>query len=280
MKPAAFDYLRPADLDEALAALHEHGADAKVMAGGQSLMPMLNMRLLAPGVIVDIADLEPLRTIEASNGAIEIGAATTQAALGEWPELVEKAPLLAKALPNIGHFQTRNRGTVCGSLAHSDPSSELPLCLATLGGEVVLQSRDGTRNVAAADFQTAMLTTDCGPQEMVVAARFPVAVPGAGYAFAEITRRHGDFAIVALAAMVDGDTVRLGVGGVADTPQVREWQGLANDAKSDALDDALNAFAWEMGGSDDVHATARYRREIVRRIGRKVIAEAADAADR
>ena len=276
MKPAAFDYLRPADLDEALAALHEHGADAKVMAGGQSLMPMLNMRLLAPGVIVDIADLEPLRSISASNGAIEIGAATTQAALGEWPDLAAKSPLLAKALPNIGHFQTRNRGTVCGSLAHSDPSSELPLCLATLGGEVVLQDRDGTRNVAAADFQTAMLTTDCGPQEMVVAARFPVAVPGSGYAFAEITRRHGDFAIVALAAIVDGDTIRLGVGGVADTPQVRDWQGLSGDG----LDDALNAFAWEMGGSDDVHATARYQREIVRRIGRKVIEEAADAADR
>ncbi|HUT49686.1 MAG TPA: FAD binding domain-containing protein [Alphaproteobacteria bacterium] len=276
MKPAAFDYLRPADLDEALAALHEHGTDAKVMAGGQSLMPMLNMRLLAPGLIVDISDLGSLANIKASNGHIEVGAATTQAALGEWPDLAEKAPLLAKALPNIGHFQTRNRGTVCGSLAHSDPSSELPLCLATLGGEVVLQSRGAARTVVAGDFQTAMLTTDCAPQEMVVAARFPVAVAGAGYAFAEIARRHGDFAIVALAAMVDGDTIRLGVGGVADTPQVRTWQGLSGDA----LDDALNAFAWEMGGSDDVHATARYRREIVRRIGRKVIAEATDAADR
>lgn len=276
MKPAAFDYLRPASLDEALDVLHEHGSDAKVMAGGQSLMPMLNMRLLAPAVIVDISDLAPLRGIEAGNGTIEIGAATTQAAFGEWPALAEKAPLLAKALPNIGHFQTRNRGTVCGSLAHSDPSSELPLCLATLGGEVVLRDKNATRTVAAADFQTTMLTTDCGPQEMVVAARFPVAVAGMGYAFAEIVRRHGDFAVVALAAMVKGDTIRLGVGGVADTPQVRAWSGL----EGDALDDALNAFAWEMGGGDDVHATARYRREIVRRIGRKVIAEAADAADR
>jgi 2-furoyl-CoA dehydrogenase FAD binding subunit len=276
MKPAAFDYLRPADLDEALEALHQNGGDAKVMAGGQSLMPMLNMRLLSPSVIVDISDLAALDRIEAANGHIEIGAATTQAALGEWAELGAKAPLLAKALPNIGHFQTRNRGTVCGSLAHSDPSSELPLCLATLGGEVVLQSREASRTVAAADFQTAMLTTDCAPQEMVVAARFPVAEPGAGYAFAEIARRHGDFAIVALAAMVKGGTIRLGVGGVADTPQVREWDGL----EGAALDDALNAFAWEMGGSDDVHATARYRREIVRRIGRKVIVEARDAADR
>jgi 2-furoyl-CoA dehydrogenase FAD binding subunit len=276
MKPAAFDYLRPADLDEALEALHQNGGDAKVMAGGQSLMPMLNMRLLSPSVIVDISDLAALDRIEAANGHIEIGAATTQAALGEWAELGAKAPLLAKALPNIGHFQTRNRGTVCGSLAHSDPSSELPLCLAMLGGEVVLQSREASRTVAAADFQTAMLTTDCAPQEMVVAARFPVAEPGAGYAFAEIARRHGDFAIVALAAMVKGGTIRLGVGGVADTPQVREWDGL----EGAALDDALNAFAWEMGGSDDVHATARYRREIVRRIGRKVIVEARDAADR
>lgn len=276
MKPAAFDYLRPVDLDEALDTLHEAGSDAKVMAGGQSLMPMLNMRLLTPSVIVDISDLAALDHIEAANGHIEVGAAATQASLGEWPELAAKSPLLAKALPNIGHFQTRNRGTVCGSLAHSDPSSELPLCLATLGGEVVLQSRNGSRTVAAKDFQTDMLTTDCGPQEMVVAARFPVALPGAGYAFAEIARRHGDFAIVALAAVVKGDAIRLGVGGVADTPQVREWDGL----EGDALDDALNAFAWEMGGSDDVHATARYRREIVRRIGPKVIAEARDAADR
>jgi len=275
MKPAAFDYLRPADLDEALDTLHQVGSDAKVMAGGQSLMPMLNMRLLTPAVIVDISDLDALDRIEAANGRIEIGAATTQASLGEWGELATKSPLLAKALPNIGHFQTRNRGTVCGSLAHSDPSSELPLCLAMLGGEVVLQSRTGSRTVAAGDFQTAMLTTDCRPDEMLVAARFPVAEPGAGYAFAEIARRHGDFAIVALAAMVKGGTIRLGVGGVADTPQVREWQGLAGDA----LDDALNAFAWEMGGGDDVHATARYRREIVRRIGPKVIGEARDAAD-
>ena len=280
MKPAAFDYLRPADLEEALDALHEHGSDAKVMAGGQSLMPMLNMRLLTPAVIVDISDLGALDRIEAANGHVEIGAATTQAALGEWPDLASKSPLLAKALPNIGHFQTRNRGTVCGSLAHSDPSSELPLCLATLGGEVVLRSREGGRTVAAVDFQTDMLTTDCGPQEMVVAARFPVAAPGAGYAFAEIARRHGDFAIVALAAMVKGDTIRLGVGGVADTPQVREWQGIADDPQGDAIADALNAFAWEMGGGDDVHASARYRREIVRRIGPRVIGEARDAADR
>lgn len=276
MKPAAFDYLRPIDLDEALEALHEYGSDAKVLAGGQSLMPMLNMRLLNPSVIVDISELAGLGAIEETNGAIEIGAAVTQAELGDWHALARKAPLLAQALPNIGHFQTRNRGTVCGSLAHSDPSSELPLCLATLEGEVVLRGSQGTRTVGAAAFQTAMLTTDCGPQEMVVGARFPTVASGAGYAFAEVARRHGDFAIVALAAIVTGDTIRLGVGGVADTPQVRSWSAL----EGETIDDALNAFAWEMGGSEDVHATARYRRELVRRIGRKVIEDARDAASR
>jgi len=276
MKPVNFDYYRPDTVDEAVDLLAEHGEEARVIAGGQSLMALLNLRLAEPRALIDIAHLAELTYCRDSDTHMEIGAAVTQAQLLAQPGLAEAVPLLAQALPHVGHFQTRNRGTVCGSLAHGDPSSELPLCLAMLGGEVVLQSRAGRRTVAAGDFQTDMLTTDCGPQEMLVAARFPVAVPGAGYAFAEIARRHGDFAIVALAAMVTGDTIRLGVGGVADTPQVREWTGL----EGDSLDDALNAFAWEMGGSDDVHATARYRREIVRRIGRKTIMEARDAADR
>lgn len=273
MKPAAFDYLRPADLDEALDTLHEAGADAKVMAGGQSLMPMLNMRLLSPSVIVDVSDLAALDRIEASNGHIEVGAAATQASLGEWPELAATSPLLAKALPNIGHFQTRNRGTVCGSLAHGDPSSELPLCLATLEGEVVLRSKRGERVLKASEFQTGLLATAREPDELVVAARYPLKQPSAGYAFAEVARRHGDFAIVSLAAVAENGTLRLGVGGVADRPAAREWK-----ITPDQSDDALNEFAWSLGGEDDIHATARYRRDIVRKLGRKVLEEAAACA--
>ncbi len=270
MKPAAFDYLAPDTVEEAVGALAEHGDDARVMAGGQSLMPILNMRLARPELVVDIASVGGLDHIRRTNGAVEIGAGATQAALMRWPELAAASPLLAAALPNIGHFQTRNRGTVCGSLCHADPSSELPLCLAVLDGEVVLQSARGQRTVMAGAFQTGMLSTARAADEMVVAARYPVAREGAGYAFRELTRRQGDFAIVALAAVAHGSKVRLGVGGVADRPVVRDWDGIDGDA----LDDALNGFAWELEGTDDIHATARYRREMVRTLGRRVIEEA------
>ena len=270
MKPRAFDYVRAESLDEALTALVDGGEDAKVLAGGQSLVAILNFRLAEPSVLVDINRIEELSYIKADGGMIEIGAAKTQSELQDWPGLADKAPLLAQAIPHLGHFQTRNRGTVCGSLAHADPSSELPLCLAVLGGEVVLRSTSGTRTVKAADFQTGMLSTSRRTEEIVVAARYPMKRAGEGFAFTEMAQRRGDFAIVAVAAMADNGTVRLGVGGVADAPAVREWDGL----EGDALDDALNAFAWDLGGYDDIHASARYRRELVRRLGRRVIEEA------
>ncbi len=273
MKPAAFDYLRAETLDEALEAMSEFGDDAKVIAGGQSLMPMLNIRLVKPAILVDISRVVVLDYTKTNHKRFEIGGIVTQGHLAKSGALQGIVPLLAKALPHIGHFQTRNRGTVCGSLCHSDPSSEIPLCLATLGGTVVLKSKRRERTVDAQDFQIDMLTTDCRPDEIAVAASFPTSDDNTGYAFSELARRHGDFAIVALAAVATGDTIRLGVGGVAATPTVREWSGLS---PAD-LEDALNEFAWDLGGSDDIHATARYRREIVRRMGAKVIQEASDA---
>ena len=273
MKPAKFDYLAPETVDEATATLAERGDDARVMAGGQSLMPIINMRLARPELVIDIARIGTLNDIRLKDDMIEIGAGATQAALMRWPDLAAMAPLLAAALPHIGHFQTRNRGTVCGSLCHADPSSELPLCLAVLGGEVVLENARRQRTVGAAEFQTGMLSTAKEADELVVAARYPVARPGAGHAFLEMTRRRGDFAIVGLAAVARGGKMRLGVGGIADRPAVRDWDGLDGDA----LDDALNAFAWELGGTDDIHATARYRREMVRTLGRRAIEQARDA---
>ena len=270
MKPAEFDYLGAESPEEALDALGRHGEDARVLAGGQSLMPMLNMRLARQQLIVDIGNIKSWRYVRADGDMIEVGAGATQAEVLAWPGLAATAPLLAKALPHVGHLQTRSRGTVCGSLCHADPSSELPLCLAVLGGEVVLKSAKGTRTLAAGEFQTGMLSTARRPDEIAVAARFPVAEAGTGYAFEEVTRRHGDFAIVAVAAAVHGPFVRLGVGGVAERPRVGAWTGL-----SDAdMADALNGFAWEMSGFDDIHASARYRRELVRRIGARVIEEA------
>ena len=270
MKPSPFDYIRAASTEEALVGLADTGDDARILAGGLSLVPMLNFRLVEPAMLIDISGVGSLDYIRLDGNAVEIGAAARQSALERWDGIADKLPLIHAAFPYIGHYQTRSRGTVCGSVAHSDPSSELPLCLATLGGEAVLRSAAGERCVAAGDFQTGMLTTSKRGDEMVGAVRFPVARPGWGYAFAEMAQRRGDFAIVALAAAASADRIRLGVGGVADHPTVREWDSLEDSA----LDDALNAFAWDLGGYDDVHASARYRRELVRRLGRKVIEEA------
>ncbi len=270
MKPKPFSYLRPDNLQDALQALQRLRDDVRVMAGGLSLVPMMNFRLLETKYLIDISGLTSLAYIREASSEIEIGAAETQANVLAWPKLAKSLPLLSLAMPHIGHFQTRSRGTVCGSIAHSDPSSELPLCLATLGGSVVLQSSRATRVLAADEFQAGMLVTARQPDEMVTAVRFPIRKPGAGYAFAEMAQRHGDFAICAVAAVVTKNAVRLGVGGVAEKPAVRDWSALADGE----IDDALNDFAWELGGSDDIHANSAYRRDLMRRLGRRVIEEA------
>jgi 2-furoyl-CoA dehydrogenase FAD binding subunit len=278
MKPRRFDYVRPDNVAEAVALLAEHGEDAKVMAGGQSLMAMLNLRLLEPAVLIDIARLAELDYIKVVGDKnlgdkVEVGAAVTQNRLKDWPELSAKLPLLARALPFVGHFQTRNRGTVCGSIAHADPSSEIPLSLATLGGEVVLRSRRGTRTLAAADFQRGMLQTAREPDELITSVRFPIHA-GARVAFREIARRHGDFAMIAVAAWVQagagGANVKVGVGGVADRPAVRSLSLNGSEAAKDAFE----ALAWELEGYDDIHASARLRRDLLRRVGPAVVEEA------
>jgi 2-furoyl-CoA dehydrogenase FAD binding subunit len=274
MKPRRFDYARPDSVAEALALLAEHGEDAKVLAGGQSLMAMLNLRLLEPAVLIDIARLAELDTIKMAGDKVEVGAAVTQNRLAAWPELSAKLPLLAKTLPFVGHFQTRNKGTVCGSVAHADPSSEIPLALATLGGEVVLQSHRGTRAMAAADFQRGMLTTARQDDELITAVRFPVQA-GKRVAFREVARRHGDFAIIAVAASVESaEVVRVGIGGGADRPAVRR---IVIDGPG-AAKSAFEALAWELEGYDDIHASARLRRDLLRRVGPAVVEEALQCA--
>ena len=270
MKPPAFDYCRPRSLDEAIEVLAEMGEDARIIAGGQSLVPMLNMRLIRPQMLVDIAGMDELRYIRVTERHVEIGAAATQFDLECWDGLVETLPLVAQAIPEIGHFQTRNRGTVCGSICHADPSSELPLCLALQGGEVELASARGTRTLSADEFQLGLLMTARAPDELVSCVRFPVSDGQTRSAFREFTRRHGDFAVVAAAATVTDGTIRIGIGGVADRPEVIAW----NDLPDSELDDALNDLAWALEATDDIHASARYRRELVRFLGRAVIEEA------
>jgi 2-furoyl-CoA dehydrogenase FAD binding subunit len=268
VKPAALDYIRADSADEAVALLAEFGEDGRILAGGQSLMAMLNMRLAQPRVLIDIHRASDLAII-ANGGAVQVGAGVTQAALERRSGLAQAAPLLAQALPHIGHFQTRNRGTVCGSIAHADPSAELPLCLATLGGEVMLRSRRGRRRVSAQDFFSGVLQTACGADELLEAVCFPLAAEGERHGFVEFSMRHGDFAIVALAAVVSPSAIRLGVGGVADRPVVAHWSRLDGSA----LEDALNEFARDLEASNDHHASADYRHQLVRTLGRRLIGE-------
>jgi 2-furoyl-CoA dehydrogenase FAD binding subunit len=267
MKPAAFDYVRAETLDEALEVLRQEGSDARIIAGGQSLMAMLNMRLARPKTLIDIMRLPELARIDAKGDTIVVGAGVRQAALLAWPELGRSLQLVALALPWTGHAQTRSRGTVCGSIAHADPSAELPLVLQALGGEVHLRSAKRRRRVAAREFFAGMMTTVRAEDELIEAVSFPAAQQRC--AFREVARRHGDFAIVAAAAVQTAAGVRLAVGGVADMPVARDFPRL----EGSALDDALNAFAYELDARDDVHATARYRRDLVRLIGRDLVRE-------
>lgn len=271
MKPAPFDYVRAETVEEAASVLHERGAEARILAGGQTLVPMLSMRLAKPAILIDIMRVPSLSTIAAEKEAIVIPAGVRQQATLARPALRDEVPLLAAALPWVGHFQTRARGTICGSVAHADPSAEIPLCLVALGGEIRLRSKRKSRGVTADAFFTGMMATDKGDEEFIESVAFPKRRPAAGYAFAEVGRRHGDFAIVACAAVVDAQRMRLAVAGVADRPTARDFPALDGAA----LDDALNDFAWSLGAGDDVHATARYRRDLVRKLGRKVLEEAA-----
>jgi 2-furoyl-CoA dehydrogenase FAD binding subunit len=267
MKPAAFDYVRAEHLDEVLDGLRREGGDARVIAGGQSLMPMLNMRLARPKTLIDIMRLPELSRIDHKGGVVTVGAGVRQATLLAWPELAKALPLVAQALPWTGHVQTRSRGTVCGSVAHADPSAELPLALCALGGAVHLRNAKKRRHVPAREFFAGMMATTREDDELIEAVSFPA--NQGRCAFREVSRRHGDFAIVACAAVAIDKGVRLTVGGVADTPVVREFPRLA----SSALDDGLNAFAYELDARDDVHASARYRRDLVRLIGKDLMRE-------
>ena len=270
MKPAAFDYQRIASADEACAVLARMGDDARILAGGQSLMAVLNMRLAQPQRLLDISRCAPLQQLRSDAGALRIGAAVTQAAL-EWrPGLAQELPLLRLAFPHISHFQVRNRGTVAGSIAHADPAAELPLCLLALQGDVLLKSAGASRRVAAEDFFTGMLQTARRADELVEAVRFPLARPGQGFGFDEFSVRHGDFAVCAVAAVADGQRLRIAVGGVADRPVARDFPLL----QGDALADALNDFAWQLQARDEPQASAALRRQLVRQLGRRVAMQA------
>ncbi|MFY0613684.1 MAG: FAD binding domain-containing protein [Hyphomicrobiaceae bacterium] len=270
MKPAPFDYCRPGDMQEVLDLLARHGPEARILAGGQSMMAMLNMRVATPKILIDISALQSMDYIREAGDHIAVGCATRQVTLERWPGLHQKLPLIAKALPWVGHVQTRSRGTVCGSIAHADPSSELPLCLVLLGGQVVLRSRRKSRVMTAGDFFLGALQTIRRDDEVIEEVRLPVLPEATGVAFQEMAIRHGDFAIVAAGAIADADGVSIAFGGGADYPITKRLPLL----EGEALKAALNALAWSFEFQDDLHATAAYRRHLVRMLGQKTIKEA------
>lgn len=267
MKPAAFDYVRADSAVAAAALLQRHGEGARILAGGQSLMAVLNMRLAQPTLLIDISRSTELAAIAVTPQALRVGAAVTQAQLQAHSDV---PPLLALAFPHISHVPIRNRGTVCGSIAHADPSAELPLCLVALQGTVHLRSARGSRTVAAHDFFTGLLSTARRADELIEAVSFPRPADGESFGFAEHARRHGDFALCAVAVTVHARGMRLAVGGLGDRPLACELP-LLDGAE---LHGALNELAWSLDVRDDPHTSAATRRHLLRRLGRQAIQQA------
>ena len=285
MKPPPFRYVRPESVEEALAVLAEHGDEARVLAGGCSLVPMLNMRLARPEVLVDVNRIEDLTGVNDSDGTVTTGATVRQAELERSPLLRRALPLPAACAPYIGHFVTRNRGTVGGSLAHADARGELPLALLTLGGSVQVQSRGGRRGIAADDLFVYHFTSSLEPDEMLTEAVWPAAAPGWGYGFAEMAQRHGDFALAMAACALRRRNgvvaeVRLGLGAVADRPLLAtEAAGALVGERLDCAGDGPVAEAGRLAAAaadpfDDLHASAAYRRHLVARLSEQVIRQA------
>jgi 2-furoyl-CoA dehydrogenase FAD binding subunit len=258
VKPASFDYLRPESVDEAVAILAERGDEAKVLAGGQSLVPLLNMRLARPSVLVDVNRL-PLDSIEERNGELAVGATVRQSA-----SELSRIPLLSECLPYVGHFVTRNRGTVGGSIAHADASAELPLTLLVLGGSVVAQSSRGRRTIGANDFFVTHYTTSLEPDELVVETTWPRPESGSGYAFEELAQRRGDYALCMVAACVRGSELTVGVGSVVDRPTLLEVDP----------DRPGESAAAQVEPADGLHASGRYLRELVRVLTERAVERA------
>lgn len=282
MKPAPFEYCRPETLDEALALLSEFGDEALVMAGGLSLGALLNMRMVRPEVVVDINGLETLAQIERVKDDIRIGALVRQADVLVSAECSVALPLLIAGLHNVGHYQTRSRGTLGGSVAHADPSAETPLCLATLDGEVELSSKRGVRRIAANEFFEGALTTAREGDEMVTALYWPILGEGTGIGFEEINERRGDFAIVAAAAWArrEGGAFRcgLGLGGVEDCPvvQLESTEGTTEEI----AERMANQLISDLEPLDDRRASAEYRRHLAYHLGQKVMRHALEGAVR
>ncbi|MGE0734309.1 MAG: xanthine dehydrogenase family protein subunit M [Alphaproteobacteria bacterium] len=278
MKPARFDYAAADTVEEALDVLARLGDDARVLAGGQSLGALLNMRLVTPKLLLDINRVPGLDQIEITETESSTGAMVRQADALAHPGALADIPLLAAALPHVGHMQTRSRGTLGGSIAHADPSAELPLALLVAGGDIELRSKAAVRRVPAIDFFVSQLTTVRQPDELVTGLFWPRRTPRTGYGFVEFAMRGGDYALVAAAARVtvgsDGRLLEawLGFGGVADRPMLLDISAFRGETADAQL---ARTIAGVIGSyvdpPTDLYASKEYRRNLVRVLGMRVL---------
>ena len=288
MKPAKFDYHSPQSRSEALELLAEHGDDAKILAGGQSLMPLMNMRLVRPGVVVDINGIADLTQITPEQAAgLSVGALTRHRQIEQSSLVRERFPLLAEAVPNIGHFQIRNRGTVGGSLAHADPAAEIPALSLTLDAEFVVAKRGSERVVNAKDFFVTHLTTVLESDEMLTQVRFPSPQQPWQWGFQEVCRRDGDFALVGAVAMLQLDASgvcqqgRITIFGAGGTPlRMSAAEGILQGSRVDAdvRQQAAQAVSHDLDPISDIHASAEYRKDVGGVMARRALEQALAAA--
>ncbi len=288
MKPAPFDYVRAVSVADACERLRQDGDGVRLIAGGQSLVPMMAMRLTRPRRLVDINEIASLKFIAVEADAVRIGACTRQCAIERDDALAAWMPLLRQALAWVGHVQTRNRGTLGGSLAHADPAAELPLVAQVLGATMLLRSVSGLRTVAASGFFTGPLTTSARPDECLEEIRWPVqSGERHGSAFSEVNRRHGDFAIVAAAAQIvidgDGRCVRasFGLGGGVSTPLVFPKiaaQLVGTRLEAAAVTSAAHDAAAGFDAAGDLHASAAYRKHLAAVLAARVLRAAHEHA--
>jgi CO/xanthine dehydrogenase FAD-binding subunit len=266
VKPAPFEIHRPRGLSEALALLARHGADARIIAGGQSLVPMMNLRLATPSILIDINGIEELVGIRRDGDVIRVGAATRQQDVLESDLVRMRAPLLAASLQHVGHYVTRCRGTVGGSLANADPASELVLAALTLGANLTLCDRTGSRILAAKDFFLDTMTTALKPEELLTEIAIPVAAEGTKVAFREHARRHGDFAIAAAAVQLSSADRRLraGLGAISTVPVIcrRIEDSFGGGRLAAGLDALVAAEIADIDFLSDLRASASYRRKL------------------
>ncbi|HMA35125.1 MAG TPA: xanthine dehydrogenase family protein subunit M [Chloroflexia bacterium] len=288
MKPAPFEYYAPATRDDALALLAAHGGEAKVLAGGQSLVPTMNFRLAQPAILVDLNGIADLFGIaEDAGGGLRIGAMTRQRTVERSPLVATWAPLVAEAMPHIAHPQIRNRGTFGGSLAHADPAAELPALAVALDAQMHTQRAGGARQIPAADFFQGLFTTALEPEELLVAVVIPPLPARTGTAFAEFARRHGDYALVGAAAVVTLDAggavaaSKLVLFSIGDGPIVAHPAAAVLDGTlptGSAIAAAAAAAAAAVDPPSDIHATAAYRRHLVGVLARQTLTRAVDRA--